>query len=272
MLNCDDCGIEYDGTAIFAVEAVAGFNSKHKRFPHHCPPCAEKWLRAEQVEQAANHRKRLAYQTETWTRESGLPQRFTSKGFSNFDATGNEARVAALEDYAETFPVNRRPTTHGSLVVAGMTNGIGKTHLAVAVLRTIIGRSDDLERERCPYLFITADALKHQVADAQRFSNAENLQQVYARLAAPWLLVVDDVGKEGALSPTDRAAVQSMYFALINDRYNHQLPLVLTSNLGFEPWTQGGNCLEDVVGRAGASRLREMCGGVEYVFQGDDRR
>ena len=42
------------------------------------------------------------------------------------------------------------------------------------------------------------------------------------------------------LAGADAAFTYDMYYTIINERYDAQLPVILTSNLHFEPWAGGG--------------------------------
>jgi hypothetical protein len=50
------------------------------------------------------------------------------------------------------------------------------------------------------------------------------------------------------------------------------LPVVITSNVEYRPFVEGGFTLYDVMGNAGASRLMEMTQGITYLIEGEDRR
>lgn len=266
LLACTDCGVEYDAKGTFAIEAFT-----RARLPHLCADCRDKQQRFEEHQRSEILVKRLAYERGVWLGQSGIPWYYQAKGFVDFDGRGNEERLAAIQAYAEAFPVDSRPLGYRSLLITGRNNGIGKTHLACAVLKAIVQRFDKLDWEKIPYRFWTVGEVKRRIQDAQRFSNKENLDQVAKDLASVWLLVLDDVGKE-RVAGGDTAAVYEAYYGIINDRYNTGLPMVITSNLSLSPWETGGISLEDIVGWAGCSRLREMTGGVEYSIAGEDRR
>lgn len=268
MATCGDCGQEFNAQAALAVQAFT-----RTRQPLFCSFCRAKMVRQEQLEQTRRHEVTLAYWRSEWINHSGVPFAYRSKSFQDFDAGGNEERVQLVRDYADAFPVDHRPTGYPSLVIASRNNGVGKTHLSCAMLQGVIGRFTETAWEKTPFQFWTAPALKHRILDAQRFSSKETLTATYAELASLWLLVLDDVGKE-KITGADAGLMSEIYFTIINDRYNAGLPIVLTSNLGFAPWEPAGLCLEDVVGWAACSRLKEMTGspGKQIVIAGDDRR
>ena len=101
------------------------------------------------------------------------------------------------------------------------------------------------------------------------FQAERTAEHVYTDCASAWLLALDDVGKESQF----RADDADVYFKVVNDRYNAELPIIITSNLHpNKPWVKGGLSLEDVMGLATMSRLREMCQGKMTQIVGEDRR
>ena len=260
---CQDCGQDYDGSHQVKMEQYVG-----RRWERHCPECKAKRLRQWELEQAEVHDKGMAYDRARWL-EQQVPEKYNNSTFATFDAKSNPKTVTSLRTWAEDFPVTARPKGYSSLIICSQENGVGKTHLAVAMLKVIINRFGDRGWEHCPYQFWTVARIRSRLYDAQRFSTKETLQEVYRDFATMRLLILDDVGKE-RMSQADQ--VYEMYYTIINERYNLSLPVVITSNLGMEPWPAGGMCLSDIVGKSGVSRLREMCRGVDYVIEGKDRR
>jgi DNA replication protein DnaC len=239
----------------------------------YCSACRHARIRAREVVEKAAHEARLTFQRTTWAhgRDRGIPEKFWGDSFDTFDPVGNEAVVQELRAYAEAFQVDARPKGAKSLLITRDVNGVGKTHLACAVLRTIIEKFEKVDWDVSPYQFWTAGKLKQRIRGGQRFGGAESEADVYKDFGSMWLLVLDDIGKE-PLTGADAAATYEMYYTVINERYNSALPMVITSNLGFKPWAPGGLSIADLIGKAGASRLMEMTGGTEYIIAGQDRR
>lgn len=268
IMPCDDCGQDFD-----AVRQVVSDKYLGRAGPRYCGPCRDIRLRALDVEEKAAHAVRLTRERSQWVHDKarGIPEKFWESSFDTFDSDGNETVLQELRDYAEAFPVDTRPKRAKSLLITRDVNGVGKTHLACAVLRAIVEKVEEIDREVCPYQFWTAGKVKQRVGGAKRFGGAETEADVYRDFGTMWLLVLDDLGKE-QLSGADASATYEMYYTVINERYNSELPMIITSNLGFRPWSPGGLSLVDLIGKAGASRLMEMTGGIEYVIAGKDRR
>ena len=262
--TCDECSKPY-------VLSLADQYLGKALVGRYCAEHREKRMRAWETAEARNHDITLAYHRGQWLINSGIPPYYREKGFEGFDAKDMKELVADLKEYSENFPVEKKPASVRSLVIAARNNGVGKTHLACGILKNIIGRFTEIGREKCPYQFWPVSRVKQRVEDARRFSNEENTQDVFRDFATMWLLVLDDLGKE-KLVGADAAFVYETYYTILNERYNAGLPVILTSNLGMEPWGKGEMGLEDLIGKAGCSRLMEMTGGKQHVVVGQDRR
>ena len=218
-----------------------------------------------------HHDKRSA-QHQAWIthHQHGIPPKFRHESLDTFkviDGTNNQ-KVSKLTAWAQAFPKvsPSLATPVASIVLARDINGVGKTHLATSLLLRVIELST-VEREQSPFQFWTVGAFRTRIAASRRYGSKETEDQVYNQLGSVWLMVLDDIGKDRVTGDD-----VEMYFRLINERYNMGLPLIVTSNVGFEPWHEGDPTLADVMGRAAASRLREMSGGRQYVIDGDDHR
>lgn len=262
--RCEQCGAEYDAKVRAMLRASFGAIG-----PSLCLDCRGRLVKELDEDRARRHQARLAFQRQEWLSDSqrGLPLKFRESSFDTFDpsAGSNRDRVMELREYAERFPKAAAPRGMESVVLARDKNGVGKTHLASSIFRAVVEASE-IDNERSPYQFWPVNRVRTRLAAAKRFGGPETEDEVIADLGSMWLLVLDDVGKEIL------AGDHELYFAIINERYNRQLPVVITSNVGFEPWDTGEPALDEVMGRAVASRLREMCQGVQYIIEGEERR
>ena len=274
-LTCEDCGQSYDGKAQALLEGFVGSKGRRR-----CSECREKLIKFQLVQDHERHLRFLTYHRQEWLNSCGIPPKYMDKTFENYDPLGlkagkphydNSARVKACREYASAFPVDSHPKGAKTLLIVSQTNGTGKTHLASAVLREIIGRCEDFAFEKPPYRFYTAGHIRNMLQDAKRFSSGTTVSDLYRQLSTLRLLVLDDVGKE-KLSGYEADEVYTIYYTLINERYNLGLPMVITSNLSMEPWEKGGISLVDIVGLAGKDRLMEMSGGTEILIEGESRR
>jgi DNA replication protein DnaC len=243
------------------------------RFPAICPECRNKKAAEFDLQQAETREKSRAYRRQEWL-DRQIPPRFREKTLATFDPSDgdNLVKVMAFSEYASTFPVDRPPHGFRSLLITRDIKGVGKTHLACGILRRIIERHPAPVSEGSPFQFWSAMSIKVRVQAAQRFSASETAEQVYNHFSRVRLLVIDDVGQDMVGSEYDSAFLREMYFGIINGRYNNDLPVVLTANLGFSPWEGSNISLTDLMGSGAVSRLMEMTGGTQYVIEGKDRR
>ena len=263
---CGDCGEEFSGHHLFGLN-----------LGRYCARCREARNTAHEEERRKIAASSLAYRQHEWLTDSlrGIPGRYRGLTWDDFrfdrGGEGNRRRVDALRQYAQEIPVDRFPHHMKSIVLASEHNGVGKTMLASLMLNDIIHRYTETGRERPPFQFWSVHDAKMRLRSAERFGGPETPEEVYRDFGTVWLLILDDVGKE-QLTGAEASFAYEMYFAILNQRYNNQLPVILTSNLSFSPWRFGGPSLVDLMGRASVSRLVEMTGRQVYVIEGEDRR
>ena len=130
--------------------------------------------------------------------------------------------------------------------------GVGKTHIAVGVLRAII------EKTGVQGLFYHTPELltsiKNSYDPVVRTSSASILRPVMQTR----LLVLDDLGAE---RPTDW--VEETMNLIVNTRYNERLMTLFTTNYADVPDIEEPNSLLSRIGFRMRSRLQEMCSTVE---------
>ena len=139
--------------------------------------------------------------------------------------------------------------------------GVGKTHLAVAILRELI------ERYQIPGLFYQFGALLRKIQDSYNpISQASELTVLQPVFEAD-VLVLDELG---ASKPTDW--VRDTMMQIINTRYNDKRLTIFTTNYADRRKSEkdASELLEDRIGVALRSRLYEMCKTIE--IEGDDYR
>ncbi len=144
---------------------------------------------------------------------------FADKTFANFNADlpmltpmqAQSLRIAlsATQTYAA------KP--EGWLLLEG-TYGCGKTHLAAAVGNERL-RSEDAA------LFITTPDLLDHLRSTYGADSETGYDEMFDRLRNAPLLILDDLGVE---NPS--AWAQEKLFQLLNHRYSHMLPTVITTN------------------------------------------
>ncbi|MET8623682.1 ATP-binding protein [Kitasatospora sp. NPDC004669] len=135
-----------------------------------------------------------------------------------------------------------------SLLLVGPT-GTGKTYQAYGAIRLLLAEGVRLRWQA------TTSADLHALMRPRPGFDGEKQFQELTRVP---LLLLDDLGAGKASEWTEE-----LTWRLVNHRYVHRLPTLVTSNLATAD-------LRQAVGDRVASRLREMCRRV--LLTGDDRR
>ena len=205
-----------------------------------------------------------------------VPRRFWNCDFEHFfdhsiDLVG--AKKMALR-YAEEYPLEDQ-----GLLLMG-SPGVGKTHLAVAILRRVA------TEKGVTGLFCDAQDLLRRLQATFERSSGRGEEGVLEPVLSADLLVLDDLG--GRL-PTPW--VEDTLLHIVTTRYNERRPMIITTNYFDAPPERGGArpspspapaspakkdaetraaTLTDRIGPRMRSRLYEMCRAV--VIVADDFR
>lgn len=183
--------------------------------------------------------------------ESNLGERFKGRTFASFDAKRDREAFDACSKYAKAE--NLLGLQRNSLLIAG-GYGSGKTHLAAAVTQALTDRGISV-------LFGTA--IEHFDRIRDDFEHT-GLNKYIAKMKAANVLVIDDLGKEKKSDWT-----KQVLFDVVNYRYEHKLPIIITTNLVSKDGKEFSALANHVEG-AVYSRICEMCNIV--VTKGGDYR
>ncbi len=202
-----------------------------------------------------------------------IPRRYEHCALENFDVrktrqSGQENRsLWWARRVAEKF-VEEYPTEFGLLFVG--PTGVGKTHLAVAVLREL------MLRKGVPCLFYDFHDLLKEIQDSYNPVSQTSELRVLQPVLDTEVLLLDEMA---AANPSDWVKETLAY--IINSRYNQKRVTLITTTL--VPPKDAGNAvmpsgeaipdLERTLNHFGAtlaSRLYEMCKLVE--MHSDDYR
>jgi len=134
--------------------------------------------------------------------------------------------------------------------------GVGKTHLAVAIIRELI------EKKGVPCIFYDfRDLLKEIQASYDQQSQTSELSILEPVLSTE-VLLLDELG---AAKVTDWMRDTLTY--ILNTRYNENLSTIITSNWLDEKRKDGEETLEERIGVRLRSRLYEMCKAYEIIAE-----
>ena len=184
---------------------------------------------------------------------AGIPVRYarcTFDGFTVYDNEDLERAFRRARDFAATFPVRQ-----SSLLLAG-PSGIGKTHLAAAILNACADKG-------IGGLYCDTAKLLAELRSTYDKDSGTQETNILGRLSNADLLVLDDLGAENLTRWG-----QNMLHAVLNARYNQELPTICTTRLPPSPHERD-SLLFEIGGRL-LSMLHQMCDVIE--FDGADYR
>ncbi|MBM9508035.1 ATP-binding protein [Actinacidiphila acididurans] len=153
------------------------------------------------------------------------------------------AREVDSQAVAPSAGARRQVTTGPSLLMAGVT-GAGKTHQAYGAVRALAETGVGVR-----WRATTAADL---YAELRPRAGVDSEQQLAAVARIP-LLMLDDLGAAKASE-----WVEEVTYRLVNRRYNHMLPTLITTNLAIRD-------LRTHLGDRVASRLAQMTTRVEFA-------
>jgi DNA replication protein DnaC len=183
-----------------------------------------------------------------------IPPRYAKCSFNTFKSAPGTSQDNALllaQNLVNDFPVDR------GLLFMGPA-GVGKTHLAVAIIRGLIEKG-------FAGVFCEFGSLLKEIQDSYNPISKSSEMKVLAPIYQTDVLVLDELG---ATIPTDW--VRDTMYQIINKRYNDQKLTIFTTNYSDARGSDKEQVLEDRIGTRLRSRLYEMC--KKVVMDGGDYR
>ena len=180
---------------------------------------------------------------------ANIPSRYQHCELDNFaksSTTTEIARVAA-EKFVAEYPM---PQPFGLLFMG--PQGIGKTHLAVGIIKELI------RQKSIPCLFCTFPELLKEIQNSYNPSTQASEMAILEPILDTQVLVLDELG---AQKPSDWVRDQVSY--VLNYRYNENKVTIITTNFMDHPAEASKPAVADTlaqrIGDRIRSRLFEMC-------------
>jgi DNA replication protein DnaC len=183
-----------------------------------------------------------------------IPRRYESCDFHSYKKQTESQKEAY--NYAWKLAMEY-PAVERGLLFTG-TVGVGKTHLAVSMLKGLAERGFSC-------LFYEFGALLKEIQGSYNSNTHTSELGVLAPVFDADVLVLDELGGS---KPTDWVRDTMMH--VINTRYNDKKLTIFTTNYPDDRPNDREETLEDRIGVRLRSRLFEMCKTV--VIKGDDYR
>lgn len=183
-----------------------------------------------------------------------IPKRYENCHFHSYRAL-NPTQERAMK-FASTLTM-QYPAVERGLLFMG-TVGVGKTHLAVSILKGLTERGFNC-------LFYESGSLLKEIQNSYNVHTQTSELNVLAPILDAEVLVLDELG---ATKPTEW--VRDTMANIINTRYNDKKLTIFTTNYLDERRNDKDEVLEDRIGVRLRSRLYEMCRTVPMA--GEDFR
>lgn len=203
---------------------------------------------------------RVATIAKALAERSGVPKLYAECTLENFRTAhyqrdsimfiGFAITLLAVEKYLRDFKRARHSQGDPSGLLFLGPNGSGKTHLGVAVMRTLISRG-------VPAVFLDCGDMLEQVKAT--FGTNARAQALKAAMEND-LVLLDDLGAQ-----TGSEWVKDTIGSVISHRYNEGKATLVTTNVAPED-------MADRFGDRAASRLKQMCRLIQLPRSVEDFR
>lgn len=229
---------------------------KHEESPSVCAFCYGTGMEVVPGKGARRCRCRTEDRRAKLMEAACIPRRYSECTLQSYKpAKGNGSQLLAF-NYAFRL-VREYPSVDRGLLFMG-TCGVGKTHLSVAILRSLVEKGVSC-------LFYEFGTLLKEIQHSYNPASQTSELKVLAPVFEAEVLVLDELG---ALRPTDW--VRDTIMQIINARYNERKLSIFTTNYLDERRSPSDETLTEKVGIRVRSRLYEMCSTI--VIEGEDYR
>jgi DNA replication protein DnaC len=168
---------------------------------------------------------------------AGIPSRYLHCRLTNFHISSSASRTdpqlqrarKVAEQYADEFIQEGGAFRRSGLLFVGPP-GVGKTHLAVGLLRELV------ERYRVQARFVEFTSLLAEIQSSFDPDSPASKSKILDPLVNAELLVLDELGGQQT-TPW----VRDVLYLLVNGRYTRRLPTLFTTNYRLDGGSSAGS-------------------------------
>jgi DNA replication protein DnaC len=265
IVKCKKCGKEYEEFYSIIVGHKYNWGSGC------CNECLELQAKEKENLEKMRRQQEIDVARQEHKDKIGIPFRYKNTNFKSFKLGFQDKALKVCTDYVANFPKDKRPRGYSSLYLWSTKSwGTGKTHLAVSICHELLDRWNGDGYCFQP-LFMSEPELFRRIQatysyDYNEQRNKESESDIINQIANADLVVLDDVGKEPR---NDMKFVRRTLFAIINARYDNDLPMIITANL--DPVGLKEH-LDEPPTEASFNRFFEMTGGMNTQMDGNSYR
>lgn len=253
--RCPYCGVLF----VPRIEAYELFGKKREMFiwpdQHGCPQELEA-LKGQMIQQAESYLEAQDQAQRAMLSKAGLVGWLGSVNFDNFAAREDWVEAVGCRDKAREYSEMLLSGTilpSGNWLILYGNYGTGKSRLAASIIRAALeqGWNKCYFRVWPQYLERLKASWHREKWDGDEPQETE--ADIIRELQEGNLVVIDDLDKKPATDWT-----KSSLYTVLNNRYNAQLPTILTFNYGpnaMDPKAKGRLILEEYLGRAVLDRV-----------------
>lgn len=208
-----------------------------------CPGCVQDHDDEEKRKEEEKRTQAAQARLEEMLESACVPKRFIGRTFDNFNAKtdGQQTALRIAQEYATDFQDHMRKGT--GLIMSGLP-GTGKSHLAAAILQSIMPNSLGL--------YTTCMNIIRNVRGTWRKDSDSSESEILAGYSDVALLVIDEIGVQYG---TD--GEQTILFDVLDRRYRNMMPTILLTN-------QAKQGFKDFIGERSYDRLTETSRWVSF--------
>jgi DNA replication protein DnaC len=241
-------------------ESLVGARAEASPEPSTCPYCYGSGMEIVEGKGARRCRCRLSHRRGKLLEQARIPRRYAECSLNTYymDHQSEHYKTQSRTFRFAMELVHRYPAVDHGLLFMGPV-GVGKTHLAVAIIRDLI------KNKGVPCLFYDFGSLLKEIQNSYNPIAKTSELKVLSPVFEAEVLVLDELG---ASKPTDW--VRDTMMQIINTRYSNKRLTIFTTNYHDRHVREGDETLEDRIGVRLRSRLYEMC--RTLLIEGEDYR